>query len=98
MAPLANRSLIFVRTRSLRHMRHLGSRWNPSPPGANSVEFTDSSTTPLAVSDTDIAISPRSTERTRTVVGGFILPERDLLCDKEETSSAGQRRVTSTPR
>ena len=60
--------------------------------GANSVESTDSSTTPLAASDTDIAISPRSTERTRTVVDGFILPKRDLLRDKEETSSAGQRR------
>ena len=31
------------------------------------------------------------------MVDGFILPERDLLRDKEETSSAGQRQVTSTP-
>src|SRR6476619_7739230 len=56
-------------------MRHLGCRWHQSPPGANSVEFTDSSTTPLAASDTDIAISRRSTERTRTVVDRSILPQ-----------------------
>ena len=49
-------------------------------------------------SDTDMAIPPGSTRRTRTVVDGSILPERDLLRDKEETSSAGQRQVTSTPK
>src|SRR4029079_9599485 len=46
-------------------------------------------------SDTDMAFPPRSGERARWLMGSFS-QKRDLLRDKEETSSAGQRQVTST--
>ena len=39
-----------------------------------------------------------SIRRTRTVIVGFILPERDLLRDKEKPTSVGQRQANSTQR
>ena len=90
---VTNRSFTFVRTWSLRHMRHLGSRWNPLAPGANSIDSTDSSTTQRNASDTDMVSS--SNLRTCTVIDGSILPERDLLRDKGITTNPGQCQVKS---
>jgi hypothetical protein len=41
--------------------------------------------------------SPSSILRTRTVIDGFILAERELLRDKEEQQSVRQCRVKSAP-
>jgi len=45
----------------------------------------------------DMGSSPSSILRTRTVIDGFILAERELLRDKEEQQSVRQCRVKSAP-
>src|SRR5882757_10059634 len=53
-------------------MRHLGSKWNPLVSGANSIDSTDSSTTPRNASDTDMV---SSSSIRRTAIDGFIVPQ-----------------------
>jgi hypothetical protein len=55
-------------------MRHLGSSWNPLMAGADSIDATDSLTTPRNASDTDMA-PPRLRSGERTMIGHFILSQ-----------------------
>src|SRR3954447_23044178 len=98
-APCQSSSLL-IRTRTLssRQIRQRGSLRSKSVLTGSAalviVLIGKSSIRAASPSDTDMAI-PRSIRRTRAVVDGFILPERDLLRDKEEATSASQCQVKS---
>src|SRR6185312_17560001 len=94
-------SLTRTRTVSSRQIRQRGSLRSKSAVRGSAalviVLIRRSSIRATATSDTDMAFLPRSRERARWLVVSFS-QKRDLLRDKEETSSAGQRQVTSTPK